>query len=93
MIGKERLLRATLRTTSGPRRVVREKTGEAVYASLFVSPTCLPISLWLIQWLFLRLYGLGLAYQRAAAVNWDPVDKTVLANEQVTCASCGVCVL
>ncbi|MFM7389134.1 MAG: leucine--tRNA ligase [Vampirovibrionales bacterium] len=35
------------------------------------------------QWLFLFLYERGLAYKKEAAVNWDPVDCTVLANEQV----------
>jgi leucyl-tRNA synthetase len=35
------------------------------------------------QWIFLELYRRGLAYQRQAAVNWDPVEETVLANEQV----------
>lgn len=35
------------------------------------------------QWLFLKLYEKGLAYKKDAVVNWDPVDKTVLANEQV----------
>ena len=35
------------------------------------------------QWLFLELYKKGLAYRGEALVNWDPVDKTVLANEQV----------
>jgi leucyl-tRNA synthetase len=33
--------------------------------------------------LFLRMLDSGLAYQKEAAVNWDPVDRTVLANEQV----------
>ena len=35
------------------------------------------------QWLFLELHSGGLAYQKDATVNWDPVDQTVLANEQV----------
>jgi leucyl-tRNA synthetase len=35
------------------------------------------------QWLFLQLHKKGLAYQKEAFVNWDPVDQTVLANEQV----------
>jgi leucyl-tRNA synthetase len=35
------------------------------------------------QWLFLRMLEKGIAYQKTGMVNWDPVDKTVLANEQV----------
>ena len=35
------------------------------------------------QWLFLKLLEKGVAYRKTATVNWDPVDQTVLANEQV----------
>ncbi len=35
------------------------------------------------QWLFLRMLEQGIAYRRTGVVNWDPVDQTVLANEQV----------
>jgi leucyl-tRNA synthetase len=35
------------------------------------------------QWLFLRMREAGIAYKRTGVVNWDPVDQTVLANEQV----------
>jgi leucyl-tRNA synthetase len=48
------------------------------------------------QWLFLRMYEKGIAYRKAAPVNWCPVDKTVLANEQVIqgrCERCGAIVV
>ena len=35
------------------------------------------------QWLFLKMLEKGIAYRKTQVVNWDPVDQTVLANEQV----------
>ncbi|XP_044312151.1 probable leucine--tRNA ligase, mitochondrial isoform X2 [Varanus komodoensis] len=45
--------------------------------------TCLPEYYKWTQYLFIKLHEAGLAYQNEAMVNWDPVDQTVLANEQV----------
>lgn len=45
--------------------------------------TCDPSYYHWNQWLFLRMLEQGLAYQTTGTVNWDPVDQTVLANEQV----------
>jgi len=45
--------------------------------------TCRPEYYKWNQWLFLRMLEKGLMYLKTGAVNWDPVDQTVLANEQV----------
>ena len=45
--------------------------------------TCRPEYYRWNQWLFLRMLEKGIAYQKTGTVNWDPVDQTVLANEQV----------
>jgi leucyl-tRNA synthetase len=45
--------------------------------------TCAPNYYRWTQWLFLQFLAADLAYQKEATVNWDPIDQTVLANEQV----------
>jgi leucyl-tRNA synthetase len=45
--------------------------------------TCKPDYYRWNQWLFLRMLEKGIAYKKTGVVNWDPVDQTVLANEQV----------
>jgi leucyl-tRNA synthetase len=45
--------------------------------------TCRPEYYRWNQWFFLRMLERGLAYKKTGVVNWDPVDQTVLANEQV----------
>ncbi len=45
--------------------------------------TCKPEYYHWNQWLFLRMLEKGIAYKKTQVVNWDPIDQTVLANEQV----------
>jgi leucyl-tRNA synthetase len=53
--------------------------------------TCLPNYYHWNQWLFTRMFEMGLAYRRRSTVNWCPVDQTVLANEQVVDGACWRC--
>ncbi len=53
--------------------------------------TCLPEYYRWNQWFFLKMLEKGLAYRRAASVNWCPSCKTVLANEQVEDGKCWRC--
>ncbi len=51
--------------------------------------TCTPEYYKWEQWFFTQLVQKGLAYKKMAVVNWDPVEGTVLANEQVDANGCG----
>ena len=53
--------------------------------------TCKPDYYRWEQWLFVQLFKKGLVYNKTAAVNWCPVDNTVLANEQVIDGCCWRC--
>lgn len=50
--------------------------------------TCDPEYYKWTQWMFLKMYERGLAFQKKGLVNWDPVDMTVLANEQIDEKGC-----
>ena len=51
--------------------------------------TCTPKYYKWEQWFFTQLVKKGLAYKKMAVVNWDPIEGTVLANEQVDANGCG----
>ncbi len=53
--------------------------------------TCKPDYYRWEQWFFTRLYEKGMVYTKTSAVNWCPVDETVLANEQVIDGCCWRC--
>jgi leucyl-tRNA synthetase len=83
---------AAIRTGIHPRAFTEERIGElrssierlgAVYDWRREVRSHDPEYIRWTQWIFLRLWEAGLAYRETAPVNWDPVDQTVLANEQV----------
>src|SRR5690554_3270280 len=50
--------------------------------------TCQPAYYRWNQWMYLRMLERGIAYQKNGTVSWDPIDQTVLANEQVIDGRC-----
>jgi leucyl-tRNA synthetase len=83
---------AAIRTGVHPRLFTDERIGElrssierigAVYDWRREVRSHDPAYIRWTQWIFLTLLNSGLAYRAMAPVNWDPVDQTVLANEQV----------
>lgn len=63
-------------------RTQMQKMGFAIDWSREIA-TCDPEYYHWEQWFFLKLFKKGLVYKKNAEINWDPVDQTVLANEQV----------
>ena len=57
----------------------------------FTAITCLPDYYRWNQWIFLKLFGKGIAYRGKALSNWCPVDQTVLANEHIEAGKCWRC--
>ncbi len=53
--------------------------------------SCLPDYYKWNQWIFLEMFKRGLAYRKTSPVNWCPVDKTVLAKEQISTGVCWRC--
>ncbi len=53
--------------------------------------TCLPEFYKWNQWIFLKMFGKGVAYRGKALSNWCPVDQTVLANEHIESGKCWRC--
>jgi len=83
---------AAIKTGRHPREFTDERIGElrssierigAVYDWRRLVTSHDPSYIRWTQWIFLRFLEAGLAYRKQAPVNWDPVDQTVLANEQV----------
>ena len=64
------------------RKKQRQAMGLAIDWSREIA-TCTPEYYKWNQWLFLKMLEQGIAYRKTQVVNWDPVDQTVLANEQV----------
>jgi len=91
---------AAIETGVHPRRSTEENIAESkrqmeimgvMYAWDREVTSCNPDYYRWTQWLFLKLYEMGLAYKKRAPVNWCPKDQTVLANEQIVDGVCWRC--
>lgn len=80
---------STLQNISNMKRQLREWGSGYDWSREVIS--CLPAYYQWTQWIFLKLYELGLAYKKMAAVNWCPSCQTSLANEQVVDGQCERC--